>query len=243
MCKKNGPNSTGNSKKTVLFHPLCYFTVDLFGILNEMSTLMKNFRPIYVLVLMSMVAIACSGRSQADEEADKPTSDQLYQKQGSIQQDMSPDIRDMDYEDTATGRVAEPRLIPDLSHVLSRETISPPIGFIAANTFAGTLPCANCNGIQTELTLLTNPTTGHRRYILKQTYLSTREGDQTYWESGPWEVYQPNHGQRIFRLSYEDEVHRRSFDIATDRIIRLLDQEGKPIDSQHNHSLYRLPAP
>lgn len=204
---------------------------------------MKNIHPIYFLALMALVAVACSGRSQADEVADKPTADQLYHDQGSIEQDMSPDNRDANGEGTETGRIAEPRLIPDLSHILSREVISPPTDFVSANTYTGTLPCANCSGIQTELTLLTNPTTGHRRYILKQTYLSTREGDQTYWESGPWEVYQPNPGQRIFRLSNEDETHRRSFEITTDRVIRLLDQEGKSIESQHSYSLYRLPAP
>jgi hypothetical protein len=208
---------------------------------------MKYFHPIYLALFICIALIACSGSTQqdVDEEilADKPTADQLYHDQGTIGQDMSPDTRDGDGETTEAGRMAEPRLIPDLSHVLSREAIAPPTGFVSANIYTGTLPCANCSGIETELTMLTNPATGHRRYILKQTYLSTREGDQTYWESGPWDVQRFNDGRRVYRLSHGDEAHRRSFEIATDRVIRLLDQGGESIESRQNYSLYRLPTP
>lgn len=122
---------------------------------------MKYFHPIYPALFICIALAACSGNNQedADEEilGDKPTADQLYRDQGTIGQDMSPDTRDGDGETTEAGRMAEPRLIPDLSHVLSREAIAPPTGFVSANIYTGTLPCANCSGIETELTMLRTP--------------------------------------------------------------------------------------
>jgi NlpE N-terminal domain len=52
-------------------------------------------------------------------------------------------------------------------------------------TFAGVLPCADCAGIRTELTLFAEQPSGRPvRYELKHTYLGTRDGDRTFEKGG-----------------------------------------------------------
>lgn len=48
-----------------------------------------------------------------------------------------------------------------------------------AGIYKGELPCADCSGINVELTLEDNG-----QYLYKQTYLDTRDGDQTFDEKG-----------------------------------------------------------
>lgn len=45
--------------------------------------------------------------------------------------------------------------------------------------YVGSIPCADCSGIDVQLTLEDN---GH--YLYKQTYLETRDGDQTFDQEG-----------------------------------------------------------
>lgn len=57
----------------------------------------------------------------------------------------------------------------------------PPHGKVFGH-FAGLLPCADCPGIQVDLTFYSGPAT----YELKQTYESSRHGNPTYTEQGTW---------------------------------------------------------
>lgn len=196
-----------------------------------------------VLVVMALVVyfITMHERSINEAESDSgyPSAEDIYREHGAIEQDMSLDSRDEDFE--RSGRTPDPVLIPDLSHVMSREAIAEPAGFSVSGVYTGTVPCADCAGIEMELRLLTNPASGHQRYILKQTYLSTREGNQVFWESGPWEMGFGAEGSRLLRLSRNEADNHKSFTVESERVIKLLDQSEQPIQSRHNYSLYRLP--
>lgn len=201
----------------------------------------SQLKPIVVFLLMAAVLafILLTQPDGSPDETPQPSGDQIHRGQGEISQDMSPDPREDD--EPIGGYAPEPRLVPDLSHITAREPVAIPDYYSRIGTFTGVLPCANCSGIDTELVLYIDSDSGHRRYLLRQTYKATRDGDQTYWESGPWEVIKREDGHELYRLSFQSEEHRRSFSVHTDRIIRLLDRNEEDIDSGLNYNLYRLP--
>src|SRR5215510_6268561 len=63
---------------------------------------------------------------------------------------------------------------------------APAVPQTTATKYAGTLPCADCAGIRTVLTLYSEP--GPTRYELVETYLATRDGDRSFPSSGRWTV-------------------------------------------------------
>lgn len=192
---------------------------------------------------MGVVLGACSGRQAPVTEpvTELPDASQIRQEQGRITQDSSPDPRRDDEQGSdEAARVAATSA--DMRHVSQRTELMPPAGFVTLGTYVGTLPCADCAGIETELTLYNHPETGHRRYILRQTYLTTRQGDAVFWDGGAWMVHTIPGGRQIYRLSWNDDAHKRSFEVNSSRVLRQLDREEQPIDSEHNYALYRIPG-
>jgi uncharacterized lipoprotein NlpE involved in copper resistance len=97
----------------------------------------------------------------------------------------------------------------------------------------GVLPCADCEGIDTTLTL-----DAGFRYRLRSRYLGKPAGDDTFVEGGRFAVsdagtrlalYGPAAGTVIFAVQGPDQVTR-------------LDTSGEPIASQLNYTLRRAPA-
>lgn len=192
---------------------------------------MKN-KVVYTLLIL--LFLACSRTEKPEESVpDRPDAEDFRREQPELQQDTSPDPR-LDSD-------SEQRLAPDLTHSHSSDLIEAPAGFTTEGVFTGTLPCADCTGIQMELRLFRNLQNDHRRYVLKSTYLGTRDGDKLYWDAGPWTELTSAENRRILRLSQNSPTYRRSFEVSTNRVIRLLDRDENPIESQHNYSLYRLP--
>lgn len=103
-------------------------------------------------------------------------------------------------------------------------------------SFAGTLPCASCPGIDTRLELAADGT-----FQLNERYLDEAEGDFSL--SGTWTVEgEPAEGERL-RLdpdskSDDDRLYRL---LSLDEL-RRLDAEGQDIDSALDYSLRRTPA-
>ncbi|HAC16194.1 MAG TPA: hypothetical protein DCE78_09680 [Bacteroidetes bacterium] len=196
------------------------------------------------LVLIAMIIIVAGilylENNRGAETVEKPTPEDLYRDPATIGQDMTPDGR-IDEETGRSGEIKEPNLIPDLSYEMSRDEIEDPNGFEIYGIYTGTLPCADCAGIDTELRLLNDPASGRRRYVLKQTYKSTREGDQVFWESGAWRTAKNEQDQPTFLLLKDEKDQPGIFIEATERVIRLADQQGNLIESELNYSLYRLP--
>lgn len=107
----------------------------------------------------------------------------------------------------------------------------PPV-LAAPATYAGTLPCASCPGIEWTLTLLEDGT-----YRLRRVYLEAEDGeDRPLVELGRWDT-----GDRDDRLALrgrsEDPIR---FEAKGTRILRLLDQQGRPIESRLDYELQRL---
>jgi uncharacterized lipoprotein NlpE involved in copper resistance len=100
-------------------------------------------------------------------------------------------------------------------------------------TFMGVLPCADCEGIDTTLTL-----DAAFRYRLRSRYLGKPAGEDTFVEAGRFAVsdagtrlalYGPTAGTVIFAVQAPDQLTR-------------LDTRGEPIASRLNYTLRRAPT-
>lgn len=109
---------------------------------------------------------------------------------------------------------------------------TPPQTFGVANfagVFSGTLPCADCPGIDTTLTLKTDG-----GYLLHSAY---RERNASFDEQGIWMVEQSDH---TVRLQPEGDGARETrYQIVAKDEIRMTDTQGKPIASTLDYSLRR----
>ncbi|GAA5075855.1 copper resistance protein NlpE [Lysobacter panacisoli] len=99
-----------------------------------------------------------------------------------------------------------------------------------AGTFAGTLPCADCPGIDTRIVLAADGT-----YTLTETYQDRpappNKGD------GTWTVEESDTRLRLDPNSKSD--NDRLFAILSKDEIRQLDQQGKAIESNLPYNLKR----
>lgn len=101
-----------------------------------------------------------------------------------------------------------------------------------AGVFNGTLPCADCPGIDTTLTLKADGS-----YLLHSVY---QDRNSSFDEHGVWQVEQSD---RSVRLQQEGkDTTSSAYQILSKDEIKMLDSEGKPIDTPLNYSLHRKPA-
>lgn len=112
-------------------------------------------------------------------------------------------------------------------------------GPVADGPYAGTLPCADCAGIRTTLTLFSMGNGGPPLvYRMTATYLGTPDGDRTEERLGPW-IQAGNGAAAVVRIEPWDDARRQGFRRAgADRLV-LVDREEKPIDTQQDLSLLR----
>lgn len=109
--------------------------------------------------------------------------------------------------------------------------------------YVGTLPCADCSGIRTELTLLADAS-GRTSYWLKESYLGKPEKDATF-ESGGGSQLEPaayDAKAQVYRLTEARSGEKRFFLKVSDDELRALDRSGKPIQSKLAFSLKRVPV-
>lgn len=99
-----------------------------------------------------------------------------------------------------------------------------------AGTFAGTLPCADCPGIDTRVVLAADGT-----YTITESY-QERSAPELKGD-GTWTVEEDNRRLRLDPNSKSD--NDRLFAILSQDEIRQLDLEGKPIDSALPYNLKR----
>ncbi len=99
-----------------------------------------------------------------------------------------------------------------------------------AGTFTGTLPCADCPGIDTRIVLAADGT-----YTISESYQG-RSAPELKGD-GTWTVEQDNQRLRLDPNSKSD--NDRQFAILSHDEIRLLDLEGKPIESSLPYNLKR----
>jgi heat shock protein HslJ len=97
--------------------------------------------------------------------------------------------------------------------------------------YSGIIPCADCEGIRMDLALQSDNT-----FLLRQTYLGVEGGqNRTFEESGHWNISSDSQ-----TLTLESDASEpRHFAIKGERTLRMLDREGKEIQSQLNYDLTR----
>ena len=112
-------------------------------------------------------------------------------------------------------------------------------GPVADGPYVGTLPCADCAGIRTTLTLYTMGRDDLPLvYRMTATYLGTPDGDRTEERLGPW-LRVGNGAEAVVRIEPWDDSRRQGFRRAgADRLV-LLDRDEKPAETRHDLSLVR----
>lgn len=94
-------------------------------------------------------------------------------------------------------------------------------------SYSGTLPCADCPGIDYHLNLFAD-----NSYYLQLHYQDSGD-NSTFYQLGQWQ----QHTGQLRLLS--DDPQQTAFQIEKDGSIRLLDQEYAPINSSLNYRLQR----
>ncbi|NUO75881.1 MAG: copper resistance protein NlpE [Lysobacter sp.] len=102
-----------------------------------------------------------------------------------------------------------------------------------AGTFSGTLPCADCPGIDTKLELKADGT-----YAVEDVYQDRKDGNTK--GDGTWTAEEAGARIRLDPNSKSDED--RLYQVVSADEIRALDKDGKAIESQANLSLKRQAA-
>jgi|CXWL01.1.fsa_nt_gi hypothetical protein len=146
---------------------------------------------------------------------------------------------------TMTTRLA--RILPLIVLVgLSGCTVMPtPAPDVLTGRYAGTLPCADCDGIRLVLELYEKTADGPpTRYTLERTYLGTPDGDRIYIEVGEWTILLGSGADpdaTVYQLDPGKPGKTQSFLQRGDRELVLLDQELGEIQSALPDTLTRVP--
>lgn len=128
------------------------------------------------------------------------------------------------------GRVAPPVTSAD-DHLAPAVTVKKILAL-----YEGILPCADCQGIRTKLTLFDEDFT----YRLVEVYLGTPDGDRTVESGGTWTTLQGT-GEyptgTIYRLNPGKPEDVRSFLVVNEAEIEQLDRGGRKIESRGRYTL------
>lgn len=107
--------------------------------------------------------------------------------------------------------------------------------------FEGILPCADCSGLKTELTIYDGLTFESYRYILKETYLDAPHGDVVNVRQGAYNFERGNStdDDAVIYVLDPDSAHSRRFQKLNDSTMLAVDSAGNVIDSTVNFVLKR----
>jgi uncharacterized lipoprotein NlpE involved in copper resistance len=118
---------------------------------------------------------------------------------------------------------------------------------VLVGVYKGTLPCADCSGLDTQLKLYAKSKfdTTYALYIETRTYRGTRNGDIAYSDRGEWAVLKgsaSDSNATVYQLN-PDRPSESQFYLLQENgaVLRQLDRELKPIASQMNITLRRMP--
>jgi len=114
---------------------------------------------------------------------------------------------------------------------------------VLIGTFEGILPCADCQGIKTELALYQDAANSENNtYTLKETYLGNQTGDTSFSSSGKWDILRGIKGNPdaiVYFLNYDEPEESRYFLKRSKDSILMLDKEQQIISSSLNYGLVR----
>jgi copper homeostasis protein (lipoprotein) len=104
--------------------------------------------------------------------------------------------------------------------------------------YFGTLPCADCSGIITDISF----NTGSLTYTIKRNYQGKQNADSTFIENGNLRIQSdsinPN-GPTIFVFQSADGSSPSYFVKASDSTLQMLDQNKKQIAGALNYTLVK----
>ena len=133
---------------------------------------------------------------------------------------------------------------PDIDSALAVKTRvpgEPDATRMLIGVFEGVLPCADCEGIKTELTLYQDVANAdNNNYILKETYLGINTGDTTFTSKGKWDIVKgmkTDKDASVFFLNYDRPDELKYFLKEDDATIVMLDKEQNKINSPLNYTL------
>ena len=110
--------------------------------------------------------------------------------------------------------------------------------------FVGTLPCADCEGIRTELTLWREAGSGApSRFLLRETYLGKPRGAEVFESSGPWHELGAGAAtaDRRVRIDPFQPNTRRTFLRLGPALLELLDRDERRVSTVLNMRLELAP--
>ncbi len=118
---------------------------------------------------------------------------------------------------------------------------------ILFGVYKGTMPCADCSGLETVLRLYAKGKfdTTYAFYVRTQTYRGAPHGDVTFSDRGQWTVLRgdaTDPDATVYQLNPDDEQHSEAL-LVQDKGASLeeLDSDLKPIDMPMNVTLKRVP--
>jgi predicted secreted protein len=118
---------------------------------------------------------------------------------------------------------------------------------ILFGTYKGSLPCADCNELETVLRLYAKGKfdTTYAFYVRTQTYRGAPNGDVTLSDRGAWTVLRgdaTDENATVYQLNPDDEQHSEAL-LVQDQGAALvqLDRDLKEIDTTMNVTLNRVP--
>lgn len=107
----------------------------------------------------------------------------------------------------------------------------------AEKIYEGTLPCADCNGILTNLKINNDSLT----YFLTETYQGVVGKDSVFLRSGTFRnITGIDTTTNILELSAAKEAPVLLFRVLGDTALQKLEQNGRPIESDLNYILRKL---
>ena len=118
---------------------------------------------------------------------------------------------------------------------------------ILFGVYKGTMPCADCDGLETVLRLYAKGKfdTTYAFYVRTQTYRGAPHGDVTLSDRGEWTVLRgdaTDPDATVYQLNPDDEQHSEAL-LVQDKgaALEQLDHDLKPIEATMNMTLKREP--
>ena len=111
--------------------------------------------------------------------------------------------------------------------------------------FEGTLPCADCGGIKTKLTLYQNKAKNKYAYSLQEVYLG-QGNDKTFETTGIWSALkgtQQDPKAIVYQLAVQNDDPEDpdviNYLVIDKNTIKLIDDEMNEFESKSNYTLTR----
>jgi len=118
---------------------------------------------------------------------------------------------------------------------------------ILFGVYKGTMPCADCSGLETVLRLYAKGKfdTTYAFYVRTQTYRGAPHGDVTFSDRGEWTVLRgdaTDPDATVYQLNPDDEQHSEAL-LVQDKgaALEQLDRDLTPIETPMNVALKRVP--